>query len=259
MQCVEPWTGSPPPSARRPASGAHRDFRGVRPPRARRAGRTAYRCGSGAPAWARGGRDTIRERESDGIRRSRWPEAGGSFLALLIALGCGGGTGNGNGTANDALSAASGASPAAPTVTVFASGLNNPRGLKLGPDGDLYLAEGGVGGSNGPAGEGRLAHGHRERALPPERHDLRARRRPLHLQRRLRSPTGGARPDPEGAPAGRAPRGRPGRRRGLIPRSPLGGTARRTRTGVRREVRAVRRLPRLPGEGSGDCRSAGPG
>jgi hypothetical protein len=32
------------------------------------------------------------------------------------------------------------------TVTVFASGLDNPRGLKFGPDGDLYVAEGGLGG-----------------------------------------------------------------------------------------------------------------
>ena len=37
--------------------------------------------------------------------------------------------------------------------TVFATGLHNPRGLEFGPDGYLYVAEGGIGGSNSTVGQ----------------------------------------------------------------------------------------------------------
>ncbi|MBO9202855.1 MULTISPECIES: ScyD/ScyE family protein [Niastella] len=38
-------------------------------------------------------------------------------------------------------------------VSVFASGLNNPRGLTFGPDGNLYVAEGGIGGTDSTTGK----------------------------------------------------------------------------------------------------------
>src|ERR1035438_4864952 len=38
-------------------------------------------------------------------------------------------------------------------ISVFATGLNNPRGLKFGPDHYLYVAEGGIGGQNSTIGQ----------------------------------------------------------------------------------------------------------
>lgn len=48
---------------------------------------------------------------------------------------------------------APGSAAAAANVSVFSSGFNNPRGLKFGPDGNLYVAEGGTGGTQQTIGQ----------------------------------------------------------------------------------------------------------
>lgn len=73
--------------------------------------------------------------------RAVMPKVASSFLALLALL-C-------------ALvpEVRAGAAPA-PLFTVIASGLNNPRGLAVAPDGAVYVAEAGAGGA-GPCVKGQ--------------------------------------------------------------------------------------------------------
>ena len=50
------------------------------------------------------------------------------------------------------MALAHGAPSLSPNASVFAGGLNNPRGLAFGPDGALYVAEGGAGGTRSTVG-----------------------------------------------------------------------------------------------------------
>jgi hypothetical protein len=68
------------------------------------------------------------------------------FVALVIS--CKKETSSGNDAINEMSSqSANKVKPPTATKSIYATGLNDPRGLKFGPDGNLYVAEAGVGGT----------------------------------------------------------------------------------------------------------------
>jgi hypothetical protein len=72
-----------------------------------------------------------------------------TLIAVTVAVALAGVVGNG-------LASGSHRSPGKAkhfaAVSVFATGFNNPRGLTFGPDGNLYVAEGGLGGTDSTVG-----------------------------------------------------------------------------------------------------------
>ena len=67
---------------------------------------------------------------------------GGATIILILLAPFGG-----------AVAQAKASTHSVANFTIFATGLNNPRGLAFGPDGNLYVSEAGLGGTNSTVGQ----------------------------------------------------------------------------------------------------------
>src|SRR5881275_1712137 len=90
--------------------------------------------------------------KGDTMRRINLFKLGTMAFIALSMFSCKKETENKDGSPN-ALGNIMAKKPTVPVVRIFATGFNNPRGLKFGPDGYLYVAEGGVGGSHSTVGQ----------------------------------------------------------------------------------------------------------